>query len=358
MWLHVPGITPPSAPEGWASTSASDSLSRTLAASCTWRTSSRLPSSWSRVLRTVQPKTRLSGLTCEQSILSRGVADWMESLPASRARPTRSPGRNSEPTIPATNGQPASDSYEAPNLAGPSLRTWEEVFGDTTDASDQTLRALATGTRRRSSRRRKSARPTGENDSSFSPTPSQGGRSSKPGLADQAEAMWPTARAEDAESAGNHPGVTDSLTGVTRNWSTPREHERGAYQNDSGDPEKPRLTLTGEAEQWATPRTISGGGESGERKQELGREESGGGDLQAQAQGFGPPAARAPTPGSKSSPSTPNSPRRLNPAFVEWLMGWPEGWTSLEPIDSASPGTAWSLWWRRMHSELSRLISE
>ena len=43
-------------------------------------------------------------------------------------------------------------------------------------------------------------------------------------------------------------------------------------------------TLRGAAELlWATPRTITGGAEAAERKQELGRTESGGGDLQAQA---------------------------------------------------------------------------
>lgn len=33
--------------------------------------------------------------------------------------------------------------------------------------------------------------------------------------------FWPSARAEDSESCGNHPGATDSLTGATRNWPTP-----------------------------------------------------------------------------------------------------------------------------------------
>lgn len=203
---------------------------------------------------------------------------------------------------------------------------------------------------------------------------------------------WPTARREDGESAGNHPGATDSLTGATRNW--------------------------------ATPRTITGGGESAERKQELGREESGGGDLQSQSEHWPTPnvpnggrtsnttsqredgskrqvdlAAIAPlwqtpatdsfrsrggdrkdemgldqqarslgwmTPNSRdwksetgsennthdktpnlsrqvyrlhpdqqtndgppSSGSAPTSRRRLNPRFVEWLMGFPPGWTEL-----------------------------
>lgn len=45
----------------------------------------------------------------------------------------------------------------------------------------------------------------------------------------------------------------------------------------------------------------------------------------------GPPTEGS---GQPSSESAPNSPRRLNPKFVEWLQGLPEGWTSPEPINS------------------------
>lgn len=37
--------------------------------------------------------------------------------------------------------------------------------------------------------------------------------------------MWPTARSEDSESCGNHPGAVDSLTGAARMWHTPKAHE-------------------------------------------------------------------------------------------------------------------------------------
>lgn len=50
-------------------------------------------------------------------------------------------------------------------------------------------------------------------------------------------------------------------------WPTP---DAGAF-NSAGDPT------------WPTPRTVTGGPESAERKQELGRTQSGGGDLQAAA---------------------------------------------------------------------------
>jgi len=36
--------------------------------------------------------------------------------------------------------------------------------------------------------------------------------------------------------------------------------------------------------------------------------------------------------GGQTTPPTKIPP--LNPSWVEWLMGWPIGWTSLEPMDS------------------------
>lgn len=42
------------------------------------------------------------------------------------------------------------------------------------------------------------------------------------GSGSSASTNWPTARREDGESCGNHPGVTDSLTGaVKKTWPTP-----------------------------------------------------------------------------------------------------------------------------------------
>ena len=116
-------------------------------------------------------------------------------------------------------------------------------------------------------------------------------------------------------------------------------------------------------EQWPTPRTISGGAESAERKQELGRTASGGGDLQAAAKGWPTPTAgdakasgsrntegskahqgtsltdmvqtgdshgrqgpKTATAGETTSPQA--GPRRLSPVFVEALMGFPKNWST------------------------------
>lgn len=45
------------------------------------------------------------------------------------------------------------------------------------------------------------------------------------------------------------------------------------------------------------------------------------------------------------------SPRRLNPQFVEWLMGWPIGWTGCGVLEMESFQS-----WRRKHSYVLRRV--
>ncbi len=78
-------------------------------------------------------------------------------------------------------------------------------------------------------------------------------------------------------------------------WPTPRAEERN--QHNSQDDYK---ALSGLVAGWPTPKTPTGGPESAERKQELGRTQSGGGDLQAAAQ-----VAGWPTPVSNDDNKTP-----------------------------------------------------
>jgi hypothetical protein len=74
---------------------------------------------------------------------------------------------------------------------------------------------------------------------------------------------------------------------IAQNWVTPRSamHKNSTGQVLNGDNLEEQVTL------WPTPRTITGGGESGDRKRELGRKESGGGDLQAAASLWGTPTS-------------------------------------------------------------------
>jgi len=120
---------------------------------------------------------------------------------------------------------------------------------------------------------------------------------------DQAAKMWPTPTAEDSQCKGNHPGAVDSLHAAVKLWPTPR----AIYGEHPGmkDPNH----LTGAVQMWATPQSRdfrtgqSSRWENPERTRNL-NDQIGG---------------------------------QLNPAWVEWLMGYPLGWTDCG--DSGTPSS-------------------
>jgi hypothetical protein len=63
-----------------------------------------------------------------------------------------------------------------------------------------------------------------------------------------------------------------------------------------------------------------------------------------------------PSPPMESEPPLKNS-ARLNPYFVEHLMGWPLGWTS-HTAPSASRRAEMESWRSKLQSELSQLLGE
>jgi hypothetical protein len=148
--------------------------------------------------------------------------------------------------------------------------------------------------------------------------------------------QWPTPTSGDSKASGSAA------------YATTPTHQQGTTLTDA----------TVRQPLWATPRTITGGGESAKRKQELGRAESGGGDLQSQSQNWATPSANdwkgssrpgqrrgqlseqtepssrlvpaTLTDGDQSSPTVHTSRLRLNPAFAAWVMGLPWWWTHPE----------------------------
>jgi hypothetical protein len=148
------------------------------------------------------------------------------------------------------------------------------------------------------------------------------------------------------------------LIGATANWSTPqaRDHmpphspERVAAMKAEGHGMR---NLNDEAAMWRTPAANNGerGGMDAETRIEAGHQPN----LQDQAVSFLPAPQTLPD-GGKPSPER----RSLNPLFVEWLMGWPPGWTLLAlpgSTGSACSETALCLWKARMRSALSSLAS-
>ena len=232
MWLFLP-ISVSSA-ERAASTLPSDSLCQRLAASAMWRSSFRQPRFWRRALRTVPWMKHLSGLTYEPSQANSIVAAWLEQFSVSPARISRS-------------------------LASKRALKVERDQDSSTTPCESFARLDANGCFLRMSLQFSlfpQDIPYCEN------LPKAGSMRSgflfeRPTLAlrtdESASSFWPTARAEDSECCGNHPGVQDSLGGATRNWNTPQcQDAKHAGQNvDNILIRGGQLHLEHEAEIWA-----------------------------------------------------------------------------------------------------------
>ena len=152
--------------------------------------------------------------------------------------------------------------------------------------------------------------------------------------------MWPTPLDNDSRDHMTFGGGYLKLAGAARQWptatATDGEKEPGAHRQ--GDPSLPSA-----ARMFPTPKARDMNGWDGANKvnpiRDYGR--------------YSRLARMTSKLGHECSPKC----RRLNPLFVEKLMGWPGGWTLL-PLglnDSPSLATEWSRWWRLMRSALLRL---
>ncbi len=182
---------------------------------------------------------------------------------------------------------------------------------------------------------------------------------------------------------------TQSRDFRTPRWATIRAMEAGDYTRDRGEQGGERPTLTGQARgmqtptpaprKWVSPAASSecqercGKPDKGRTSSKSGRTLTG---LVLEVHGLGPHATAGVSPSFPPAPTTshrgPKSMaltlglprlyrmllhfqwfqdrivRRLNPSFVEWLMGWPIGWTGLGPLETGS----FQSWLRRHSSAL------
>jgi site-specific DNA-cytosine methylase len=148
--------------------------------------------------------------------------------------------------------------------------------------------------------------------------------------------LWPTPctpnggrtnRPDDIATRGLRPDgrkVQISLESAAKNWSTPlaTDGEKGGPNQKFSAGGQPLAT---QAAQWATPTARDHfpphSPEYIDRKRAQGH---GMRNLNDEAALHGIPG--------KSSSDTTEPPGSLNPEFHLWLMGWPTGWTALEPL--------------------------
>jgi hypothetical protein len=136
----------------------------------------------------------------------------------------------------------------------------------------------------------------------------------------------------------------------TQVWSTPKasDGEKGGPNMRGSKGDQP---LPSQAAQWPTPMAGASGTDS--------YNAAGNSDFSRKAMeiadGLRASALTDYSPPDRPTPSGPKSSetrRRLNPLFVEWLMGWPEG---LSGFDTAETGLFH--WLRLSRGELLRLVS-
>lgn len=212
--------------------------------------------------------------------------------------------------------------------------------------------------------------------------------------AESACSSWPTARVTQGgytRDNGDPAKERTSLEGLAEQWETPSVAVTEGSRLTRGGKRSNEMLLTGqamavsEAKDWATPCARdhfpphTAEYIAGKKAQGHGMR-----NLVDEATAWPTPAARAtkgansadhlengtgrkhldqlpnfvshclpPDHPTRSGPKSSNERRTLNPLFVEWLMGWPIGWTALEPV-----AMAWSHYRQLTHGELSKLVSK
>lgn len=302
-------LTSPSAELGlWATSSGTPMLRP-----CSWRGWKTRP--WSQ---------RLFGQAISQASHSASFADWWtSSLRASRANRIAVPASERARPTSAGFGRISSQAFAFFDQASSSWKTspGSDLLGDWMQFSGTWPRSgVVSGGRAFGLRR--SARRTNEIASLSS--------------------RWPTATTTDAASEGRHSTTTGvmhsgtTLTDAVRGWRTPL----AADSRGSAGAEKKELP--NQVQCWATP--VAGDHKGGDLPSRRG-----GLSLAEQAEnGRFSHRDRATAGGAPNSPGSRISPRRLNPAFSAWLMGWPWFWTRAEQISCAPSETA--LWRSRLRS--------
>ncbi len=274
----------------------------------------------------------LSGATLKPSTAARGVESWISSLRATLASRFPSPASASELKIPDTSGPTSRELCTRRNRLSVSSRTLRVISATACPRCAATFTPWATELKRVYSRRRKSARRTGESGySSLLPTPtastygsSQNGsrpdgstfkQAGKPSLETMAKrGLLPTPTASEATSGGEtHWGTPKLRTMAKRNlFPTPTSSDHKRSLKDAEVDAKARQggsSLSAAIGSMLATPTASDARSSGMRT--------------------GDKAGKTLT--DQLIRDTGADDLHLNPRFVEWMMGWPHGLSNSEP---------------------------
>ena len=310
------------------------------------------PPSWQRAWKKGGWIQRLSGTMSPPSTADAGVAQWISSLRASRANPSARPAHNRATGTSATSGRRSAGLSTGRDRLSCFWKTSQECLpfdsamaDQPTQLSEANWSAWVTKLRKHSSVRRMSEPHIDASDS----------------------LSWATPQAHDGTGGTASGGPTgdsrqkdlprEALSWMTTLWPTPTssvDSGSAKYSIESG--RHAGTTLTDAVQLWPTPaaRDVKGANSPESQRTRAFAKTANGQQLPNYIAHFWcPPDQTMRVAGPPPSPSGPISPQRLNPAFVEWLMGWPEGWSSAHS-DSASSAMASTRWQQQWHSAYLR----
>lgn len=327
---------------------------RTLCESLLWRSKPTHWRTWSQRLRRASWLSRLCGRICEPSRQSDFEDALISSFRAIRANHFRSQASVKEPTIPDTFGRLLLESSRQLSLFGASSRTSPDTLASDSPTFIAAYEIWVTKLRLDCLQRQSAARLTSGNGSLSWPTVRANEtcqyNSKDNGVAlSRAVKQWPTPEAQNQEGYQVVNGKKIPRLGQQVNWPTARasdgEHG-GPNQRDSAG--RPALSM---AVNWPTPQHSEYKGQS-QRGQHCPD------DRLTNKVLSGQPAPDSPSMNGKSRElwATPNipdrggpggqhsdlaidlncAPRKLNPAWVEQLMGLPTGWTAFDSSETES----------------------
>lgn len=152
-------------------------------------------------------------------------------------------------------------------------------------------------------------------------------QNSAPVTCENESSLWPTAQASDVFGTrqGSPDWSSQGLNIAATVWRTPDTPGVGGPRNRQNSINQGhQITIAEQAERWMTPIARDWKSETGSENNSYNKTPN----LSRQVYRLSHPAPVIPD-GPQSSENVQTSRRRLNPRFVEWLMGFPLTWTEL-----------------------------